>query len=324
MGIVKKLLLRCSKVTTVKLNANITPYYHIVSNENVPHIQHLYSYKNINQFEGDLIYLQENYQVISPDKIVDEFHLKHQKKCILSFDDGLVENYTIILPLLEKYKIKAVFFINPSFVDNKVFLNKHLKSILVEELLKIPQNHIVWNKIKFSKSEDLKNQVLKYGLSNNQIFDLFDVIKFDFKEYLHERPIYMNKNQIQELIDKGHFIGGHTMTHPYLNNLNEDEQFAEIADSLLWIKQYFKVDYNLFSFPYSDSYASKNLIKRLENWDKNMIIFGNSSYKKDVSKNIVQRFSAEKPIAPLKNIISTELIYMYYIKLVGKFKVKRK
>src|SRR5690554_1569102 len=324
MGIVKQLIQACSKIINVPAKTNITPYYHLVSNEKLSHIKHLYSYKNIEQFEEDLKYSQKYYQVVSPNEIIDDFHLKHQKKYILSFDDGLIENYTVILPLLEKYKLKAVFFINPGFVNNKKFLNKHLKSILIEELAKTPQNHIVWDKTGIKKNENLKTAIINRELSNDFIFDLFDCIQFDFKNHIQHQPVYMNLNQIQELLDKGHFLGGHTMTHPYLNKLSEEEQFTEITDSLLWIKQHFNVDYTLFSFPYSDRFASKQLITRLENWNNNIIIFGNSGYKKDVSKRIVQRFSAEKPIAPLKNIISTEFIYMYYNKLAGKFKIKRR
>ena len=320
MGIVKKAIGKFSGLKIFHSNVNIAPAYHIVSNEKVSHVRHLYSYKNMDQFEEDLRYLQKHYQVVSPDKF-DEFHLKHQKKCIISFDDGLVENYTVILPLLEKYKFKAVFFINPSFIDNTCFLNKHLKSILIEELSKSPNNQTVLGKIGLKNTKNLKTDIFNRELSNDLISDLFDDLGFDFKNYLQKHPVYMNLNQIQELIDKGHFIGGHTMTHPYLNKLSEEEQFVEITDSLLWIKQHFKVSYTLFSFPYSDRFASKQLIRRLENWDNNIIIFGNSGYKKDVSKRIVQRFSAEKPIVPLRNNISTEFIYMYYNKLAGNFKI---
>lgn len=34
-----------------------------------------------------------------------------------------------------------------------------------------------------------------------------------------------------EMLDKGHFLEGHIMTHLYLNQLSEEKQFTEITDS---------------------------------------------------------------------------------------------
>jgi len=273
MGIVKQLIQACSKIINVPAKTNIAPYYHLVSNEKLSHIKHLYSYKNEVEFEEDLKYLQKYYQAVSPNEIIDNFHLKHQKKYILSFDDGLIENYTVILPLLEKYKIKAVFFINPSFVGNNHFLNKHLKSILIEELKKTSQNHIIWDKIRVKKNENLKTAIFNRELSNNFIFDLFDCIPFDFKNYIQHQPVYMNLNQIQELLDKGHFLGGHTMTHPYLNKLSEGFKFAirsNLKSVLPLIKPRLKkynfngLDYiiNIW-FNFYHTFSKKNLRKRI-------------------------------------------------------------
>ena len=43
----------------------IIPYYHIISDEKVLHIYHLYKYKNKNQFIKDIDFIQKNYHPIS-------------------------------------------------------------------------------------------------------------------------------------------------------------------------------------------------------------------------------------------------------------------
>ena len=40
------------------------------------------------------------------------------KSILLTFDDGYLDNYTFVFPLLKKYKLKATFWINPDFIDN--------------------------------------------------------------------------------------------------------------------------------------------------------------------------------------------------------------
>ncbi|MGN6647786.1 MAG: polysaccharide deacetylase family protein [Cytophaga sp.] len=39
-----------------------------------------------------------------------------KKSLILTFDDGYYDNYSIVFPLLKKYKLKAIFFVNTLFI----------------------------------------------------------------------------------------------------------------------------------------------------------------------------------------------------------------
>ncbi len=44
-------------------------------------------------------------------------HRAPQKSIMLTFDDGYLDNWTYVFPLLKKYGIKATIFVNPEFVD---------------------------------------------------------------------------------------------------------------------------------------------------------------------------------------------------------------
>ena len=46
--------------------------------------------------------------------------IKQIKKVCITFDDGLLSQYDIALPVLEKYQIKAFFFPHTSIFTNSV------------------------------------------------------------------------------------------------------------------------------------------------------------------------------------------------------------
>ena len=67
------------------------------------------------EFESDLQYLQENnYTAITMTELID--YVYHdtplpEKPVILTFDDGYLNNYVYVLPLLKQYHVKIVFSI---------------------------------------------------------------------------------------------------------------------------------------------------------------------------------------------------------------------
>lgn len=83
-------------------------YYHIVSNEVIPTVNHLYSYKSEEIFEKDLIFIKNNYKAISYDEISLQTNAKIPS-VLLSFDDGFSQCYSVVRPLLLKYDIPCIF-----------------------------------------------------------------------------------------------------------------------------------------------------------------------------------------------------------------------
>ena len=98
------------------------PVYHCVSDENLPHLNHIIKYKNIKQFENDLDYFSKYFQFVDWDEFKNFFkgNFKPKKKiALLTFDDGFREFYDVVAPILERKGIYAINFVNPAFIDNK-------------------------------------------------------------------------------------------------------------------------------------------------------------------------------------------------------------
>ena len=301
----------------------------MVRDEKVAHIENLYQYKNVKQFEYDIEILKKYYKPLNPKDLVNSKVSNNQ--FLITFDDGLIEIYNVIFPILKKNNLKAIFFINPNFVDNNEALYKHFISVAINNLKEINFDKNITDEIaailSFSyptNQEFIKNFInIEYSerRKTNQILKL---LKFDKNKFLKENPFYVSTEMIQEMIDDGQCFGGHTMSHPRLEKLTFDAQKEEIINSINWLKNNFNIDYSLFAFPFSDKKASRKLLIELFEFDSNIKIFGNSGLKKDIDKRIIQRFSLENPFKKIEKQIVTENLYKYFNKVIGKYKINRK
>jgi peptidoglycan/xylan/chitin deacetylase (PgdA/CDA1 family) len=331
MGIIKDALYKISNKQFLKIfkNQSIFPYYHIVRDNQVAHIENLYQFKNCKQFLNDINILTKHYQSINPNDLLENKNLKN--KFLLSFDDGLQEVYTVIYPILKKNNLNAIFFINPNFVDNNEGLYKHYISIIISQLKKNNFEKSSLDKISQNLSfnyisvDDFKQKFINIKFSKREkLNEILELLNIDIKTHLKENQPYITKVQIQEMINDGFYFGGHTMTHPPLNQLTHEDQKKEIINSIDWLKENFNINYSFFAFPFSDKTISRKLLNELFEYDNNIKLFGNSGLKKDIDIRIIQRFSLENPKKQTEKQIVTENLYKYFNKLIGKYNIKRK
>jgi len=331
MGLVKNVLYQIANRRLINAfkKQTIFPYYHLVSDTKVNHVDNLYLYKNKSQFIKDIEFFKKNFKLIDPENILVE--KENQNMFLLTFDDGLKEVYTIIYPILKEHNLKAIFFINPLFIDNNEGLYKHYISIIISRLKETNFKKTELDKISqilsfdFKSTKEFLNSLKKVKYSDrNKLEKVLTSLNINMVDYLNNNSPYLTKNQIQEMIDDGFYFGGHTMSHPPLNQLSHDEQKKEIIDSINWLKENFKIDYSFFAFPFSDKQISKKLIAEIFDFDENIVLFGNSGLKKDIDKRIVQRFSLENPVRDTPKQIITENLYKYYNKIIFRYNIKRK
>ncbi len=330
MGVVKDILYKVSKKSFLKKvkSQSIFPYYHIIGDDKVDHIKNLYSYKNNSQFLYDIEILTQHYRAITPKDVLDD---NYGDNCfLLSFDDGLKEIYTNIYPILKERNIKAIFFINPNFVDNREGLYKHYISIILSHIEKYGINKEQLDEISaifgfsYDTLENFKEKLKGINFyEKDKLNIVFNIINLNIKDYLKDKMLYVTKKQISEMIDDGFYFGGHTMGHPRLNQLSHEEQKKEIIASIDWLKNNFGINYSLFSFPFSDKTVSKKLMSELFEYDRNIKIFGNSGLKKDIDNRIIQRFNLEKPSKKIEKQIVAENLYKFYNKIIGNYYIKR-
>ena len=330
MGFIKNLIYSISNKKMIPFfkRQPIFPYYHIISDEKLPHVKHLYKYKSIQSFKKDIEVLSKYYEPIDIKNVLltySERLIIPENSFLLSFDDGLKEVYDIVFPILREKNIKAIFFINPNFIDNENYLLRHKLSFIVAKLegcndMKIKKKIGDLLSIKDNDIYKIRKKILTFREEDKPfINEICEILEIDFLK----ENIYLTKSQIKEIIDAGFFIGAHTMSHPRLTLLSLEKQKEEIINSIKWVRSNFKLEYSFFAFPYSDKGISKEVFKTIFAYDEKAIVFGNSGLKKDIDERVIQRFSLEDPNKDVLKQIITENIYKIYNKIIFKHKIKR-
>ncbi len=88
---------------------------------------------SITNFEAQMAYLaKHHYKTLSLDEFYDWKNGKELKgkKIVLTFDDGKESFYTTILPILEKYQLKAIVFVIQSAINEPGYLTEEMLSNL--------------------------------------------------------------------------------------------------------------------------------------------------------------------------------------------------
>jgi len=299
----------------------------MVTNEDVPHLSHLYRFKKINQFSDDLDFLLRNY---SPTSLTDVIKCVRggdvlPPGCILlTFDDGFREIYDIVAPILLTKGFPATFFLSSAFLDNRELCYLHKASLLVEKI-----NH----GISRETESEIKVILRRTGLPSSQLCEgilqldyrrrealegIANILQVDFQGYLAVNQPYLTSSQIEVLIGRGFTVGAHSIDHPYYSSLSLSEQIEQTLVSITQIRQRFSLDYGAFAFPHNDSGTSRELFRRIQEDGLIDLTFGTGGMVDGGSLRHRQRISMEKPLLPAQQILAWQYLRNRYKKLMRK------
>ena len=310
------------KVSKQKL---ILPCYHIVSDGHLKHIINLYKYKNVDSFKSDLDFLMKHYEPIDLFDLIKLIKHKSQPSSntfYISFDDGLREFYHIISPVLLERGIPATCFLNPAFIDNKDLFFRYKASVLIELIHGINRKSKEWKILKSWFADNnmavtyYKPELLKIKYNRKNILDdLAGVLNFNFKDYLEKEKPYLTTHQINELIKKGFTFGAHSIDHPEYRYISFDEQIKQTKQSISEISSRFKLDYKIFSFPFTDHKISREFFQEINKDNSIDFTAGSAGIKQDSVDNNIHRIPMDEYYLDAKDRIKIDYIY-YLIKSV--------
>ena len=228
-------------------------------------------------------------RILNPNQWINKIkkkNLGNQDLC-LTFDDGLKSQFKIALPVLNKYNIKAFWFVH-SNTSKKNYDKSEIFSILIVKKFKKYENfnkkfleyikidEKVFNSKNFRSYYETEKNLYKF-FSKNEIKykylrDIyFEKSKFEnlmenfFENYGLKinnfyKNTWMSKNDLKKLNKEGHLIGMHSFSHPFrMSALTSKKQFNEYYKNFRHLKSITKQKPISMSHPL-DSYNKTSLI----------------------------------------------------------------
>lgn len=150
----------------------------------------------------------------------------------VTFDDGYADNAEVALPILERLRMPATFFVASGFLDGGRMWN----DTVIESIRRWPDPTVCIPEIELDALPVASLDERKAALRR-----LLPAIKYLPPEQREEvcarmesriqgelpRPM-MRSSQVRQMSEAGMTIGAHTRTHPILARLSTDEAVGEI------------------------------------------------------------------------------------------------
>lgn len=292
----------------------ILPFYHMVSDADVPYVKHLYSYRSIKAFEADLDHFLKHYRPIDLPELRNAFANGEGMPSdgfFLSFDDGFRELYEIVRPLLLKKGIPATFFINSAFLDNRDFFYRNKVSLLIELYLSLQDPDQKRQIDAFLSDHQVapgtfKERIKSLEYPRRSIIDeLGPLLGFHQNQWLAEHQPYLTSDQVREMIADGFTFGGHSIDHPKYMTIGLSEQIRQTRESVEAVATTFNLDYRVFAFPFHDQFVSQRFFDTLQKERICELSFGTAELQQDRVSTNLQRMWFENTDASTEQVINT-------------------
>jgi len=310
----------------------IFPFYHTVSNVQLPHIKHLYPVNSEKQFRHDLDFLLSNYNPATFSDVLQ--FVKNGKKCnkplfFLSFDDGFAGCASVIAPILKEKGVEAAFFVTPAFIGNQALSHRQKISCIFDkialaskpEIARIKQILDYGNK-QMSIITVLKKLTIHDETKTNEIAAILDL---NFKELADELQPYLSLEELKKLHADGFTIGSHGFNHAEFQLLSVEEMKKQIEESFAFLESHLNTKTRVFSFPFTDYNIPLSFFNYLHHEAQVAVSFGTAGLKNDTFPSHIQRIPAElEGFGSLQQIVKAEYFYYLAKAFAGKNLINRK
>lgn len=201
-------------------------------------------------------YLARNFKVVSLDAMVNRLagnRAISANEIVLTFDDGLRNNLTVVYPILRELQLPATFFVCPGLIGSGKWLWNHearcrLKTLSNDALA------------------DVRATLLAPDPSADGIVEWMKTLKppqrqraeeciqratpaFQPTAAQHQAYDMMGWDDLKSLDPGLIMIGSHTLTHPILTTLSTDEINSELRESRRCLEQKLGRTVDFFCYP---------------------------------------------------------------------------
>ena len=238
----------------------------------------------LDEFRVQLDFLLSQYHPVTVDELLAALNEKRglpDRALMLTFDDGFIDHYIHVFPILDAKGVQGVFFPPTKAIEDKAALDVHK----IHHILSRVQNHETLVKEIFQTLDELRqvfhlesNETYFQKLAVANRFDPKEIIfvkrllqvelplearrqvvqklferYLDVDEKVFASELYMTCDQLETMVRHGHVIGGHGYEHVWLNALEPadlEREIGKTGDFLARIGMDAKKKNRVFSYPY--------------------------------------------------------------------------
>lgn len=269
--------------------------YHYVrdlKNSRYPNIKGL----DYELFKQQVAFLKERFTIVTMEDVIEAWNSENgslpENAALLTFDDGYIDNFTAVFPILREQKVQGSFFIpGKSFAENVLLdVNKihfilasadiyELKEDILISLdryrkaepnMGIPSDEELFEKYAVAGRYDNKETVFVKRILQTAIPERIrnQISSELFQKYVgmpedkFARELYMNRDQIRCMKREGMFIGVHGYDHYWLGNLSKQEMQTDIDKALEVMDDFIDKDNWVLNYPYGS--RNPNVLQYIE------------------------------------------------------------
>lgn len=207
-------------------------------------------------FESHMKLLASEFRVLPLSEACERLvqgELPARAACI-TFDDGYADNEQVALGILRRLNLQATFFVSTGYSNGGAMFN----DIVIEAVrcARSGTHDLSALGLGIHKLEDNTSRRAALDALIMQLKYRPVCVRKDLAERVAEKlgvavpaNLMLSPRQIRRLHSEGMEIGGHTVNHPILAKLSEDEARAEIVDNKRRLEEITGAPVRLFAYP---------------------------------------------------------------------------
>lgn len=211
----------------------------------------MYVLENI--FENQLNFLKRYFQILSFDELLQLWNERRwdEKKryCVVTFDDGWLDNYIYAFPLLKKYQVPATIFLPTGFIGtNQWFWPDKIYYMLGHSLR--PGTEDKNKTLQFIKEKwGIELDEMHWREGADALIELWkEAPEAEIDTFIEEmrtqldlswptERVVVNWEEVQKMSQSGISFGSHSVTHRILTKLTPGEIEDELIGSLSTLRE---------------------------------------------------------------------------------------
>lgn len=224
--------------------------------------------RTLEDFRRQLAHIDRNYEVVTAEQVIAAAEGKDElpdNACWLTFDDGYLDHYTNVFPLLDERRWQGSFFIPALPVLERKLLDVNKIHLILaaqtdtDALIEALKRAIDAEREAGAELDNWDTYVAKYlrecHLDTPEVLFLKQMLQLVLPEDVRNRvcdalfarfvsadesaiaaELYLSVDQIKSMVRHGMGVGTHGYRHLWLNSLDRPKQEREIDRSLDFIR----------------------------------------------------------------------------------------